>query len=82
MKKISGFIIIILSIFVFCFGCTLIKKKTPSAKPALKVSRRYRLCDWLSECFSIDMAIDLASVIFFIVATYKVFCAVVNSADV
>jgi len=51
------------------------------AKPALKLSWKYKLCDWLSERFCIDIGIDLASVAFLIVATYKVFCAVLHSPD-
>ncbi|MDI6451779.1 hypothetical protein [Anaerobaca lacustris] len=51
------------------------------SKPAFKSSRTYKVCAWLSEQFWIDMILDVLSIVFFIVATYRVFVAVVRSSS-
>lgn len=50
-------------------------------KPAFKSSYVYKTCNWLSEQFWIDMILDIMSIVFFIVATFKVFVAVVQSSS-
>lgn len=48
-------------------------------KPEFKSSRTYKVSDWISEQFWIDIILDLLSIGLFTVATYKVFLAVVRS---
>jgi hypothetical protein len=38
---------------------------------AFKQTRRYKACFWFSEQFWIDLAIDLVTLLFFIVATWR-----------
>ena len=49
------------------------------AKPSFKESWKYKVCDWLSERFCIDMTVDVASIAFFVAATYRVYDAVIGS---
>lgn len=49
------------------------------AKPSFKSSWKYRFCDWFSERFGIDIFSDFASIACFVVATYRVYTAVISS---
>jgi len=51
------------------------------SNPPFKSSRRYKAWAWLSEQFWIDLCVDVVSITLFIVATYKVFLAVVHPSN-
>ena len=47
-------------------------------KITFKKTRTFRLCEWVSEQFWIDMLCDVISIACFITATFRVFQAVIN----
>ncbi len=48
-------------------------------KPSFKSNMIYKVFDWLSEQFWLDILCDIISMICFIIATYKVFHAIVGN---
>lgn len=48
------------------------------SKQDFKGKRLYRICDWISEQFWMDIICDIRSIVFFIVATFMVFQSLVR----
>lgn len=46
--------------------------------PDFQIKRRYKFCEWFSEQFWADLAIDMATIILFTAATYIVFVAIAD----